>query len=294
MILFDLICSNVHVANFENFSQNRSLINFSLILTVHYTRYNIVLMDSIQSKTHVVQGYEYREYRGPGLPSSLSGMTLKPTIGDLYIYIARINQIWVYAGRTKGWVEWRSMKTTHLVPHPEKELILFPNTSRFAWVPAKGISGYRRQAQLTLGDLEDTAHNYISIILETEGVSVPNVAVEKRAETTSSKENNSKGGYSEINNDEGESEKGETEEDSDMCGIEEDDESRDPEESMVDDIMINEYLNDISTISGHNHAIPGEEDISMENEFDTRCSDMRSANAEIRQAVSKSSGNIRS
>jgi hypothetical protein len=85
MILFDLICSNVHVANFENFSQNRSLINFSLILTVHYTRYNIVLMDSIQSKTHVVQGYEYREYRGPGLPSSLSGMTLKPTIGDLYI-----------------------------------------------------------------------------------------------------------------------------------------------------------------------------------------------------------------
>jgi hypothetical protein len=265
----------------------------------------------MDTKTHLVQGYEYREYRGAGHPST---MTLDPEIGDLYMDITGPYAVWVYTGKSRGWVAWQSMKDTQLVTHPEHDRILFPNPSRFAWVPAKGITGYQRQAHFSLGDREDTAHSYVSIILEKEGVIVPNDIAEQESEATGYKEESSDEGDLEDNPDEGESEKhdeseeeeseeeeseeeesekGESEEEeSESHSVQENDASHDSDESMVDDILSNTSPKDTVSSPGFNYDVEIEEDISMEIDFDVRCSDMRTANMEIRQAVFKSPGMI--
>jgi hypothetical protein len=260
----------------------------------------------MDTKTHLVQGYEYREYRGAGHPLT---MMLNPEIGDLYIDITGPYSVWIYTGKSRGWVAWQSMKDTQLVRHPKQDRILFPNPSRFAWVPAKGITGYQRQAQFSLGDREDTAHSYVSIILEKEGIIVPNDISEGRLEATGSKEEDSDEGGSDDSPDEGESEKDDEsesgseseseetekhdesdEEESGRHSVQGNDASHDSDELMVDNILLNTSPKDMVSSPGYNSDVEVDEDVSMEIDFDVRCSDMRSANTEIRQAVLKSSG----
>lgn len=273
-------------------------------------------MDTVELKMHSVQGCEYREYRGAGHPST---MKLRPAPGDLYMDITGPYSVWVYKGRSKGWVEWHSMKDTQHVPHQEQDQILLPNTSRFAWVPAKGIVGYQRQAEFLLGDRDDTAHSYVYTILEKEGAIEPNVVAEKQSKPTSSNKVDSEGGSDEgesekVDESEKESKKGdepegeESEEVSEYGESEKGDESgeekseghsvqgnnaySDSDELMVDDILSNTPLKGTVSPTGYDYDTQGEEDISMEIDFEVRCLDMRTANAEIRQATLNSSGMI--
>jgi len=65
-----------------------------------------------------------------------------------------------------------SMTNSRLLPHPtsQPQKILFPGTSRFAWVPATGYNGYLKQARLCLLEgQEDAASSYVENILSGEG-----------------------------------------------------------------------------------------------------------------------------
>lgn len=55
------------------------------------------------------------------------------------------------------------------IPHPNERRILYPNVSRFAWVPSQGFDRYKRQVDLMLDGNPDTAHVHVTNILQTEG-----------------------------------------------------------------------------------------------------------------------------
>jgi len=67
-------------------------------------------MDTIRSTTHIVQGYQYREYCGAGHPLM---MMLEPALGDLYLDITGPYTVWIYMGRLGAWVAWQSIENTH-------------------------------------------------------------------------------------------------------------------------------------------------------------------------------------
>jgi len=61
---------------------------------------------------------------------------------------------------------------------------------------------------------------------------------------------------------------------------------------MVDSILSNTSLNNIVSSSGYDFNMEGEEDVSMESDFNEQCLDMWIVNKKIRQAVLKSAGMI--
>jgi hypothetical protein len=118
-------------------------------------------------KSHTVQGCTYIEHRGNGLPPTATDMDRQPSPGDIYLDIGNPRGVWVYSKDT--WVQWRSMAASKDIPHPNERRILYPNVSRFAWVPSQGFDRYKRQVDLMLDGNPDTAHVHVTNILQTEG-----------------------------------------------------------------------------------------------------------------------------
>ena len=125
-------------------------------------------MPSVTAKAQASQGCTYVEFRGCGHPDT--DLQPTPTAGDIYMDTKKPRALWVYLGNV--WVPWKSMSESEKVLHPtfQPPRILFPSAGRFAWVPASGIVGYKRQVRNRLLDGQgDTAHTYITNILMNEG-----------------------------------------------------------------------------------------------------------------------------
>jgi len=116
-------------------------------------------------KSHTVQGCTYVEHRRSGLP--LTDMDPQPSPGDIYLDTEILRGVWVYSGGI--WIEWRSMAASKDILHPNERCILYPNISRFAWVPSHGFDRYKHQVDLMLDGNPDTAHVHVTNILKTEG-----------------------------------------------------------------------------------------------------------------------------